>query len=169
MADKQFRYIIDWLDRLVEYTSLLVFIPDEKRWGEYNRSQRQIEDDDTYGGRPYYDITPERAKEIYVDSPPDGWCRRENEDYYDWKDRITTESDRELIRNSKKRINRMKLKVISEKCEKRDEIYNVMKTTIVYECPCGKGQYIYWKEHTGFDDWGASLNCDECEKNYYSM
>jgi len=42
MADKELRFIIDWLGRLVEYTFLLVFIPNEKRWGEYNRSQRQF-------------------------------------------------------------------------------------------------------------------------------
>jgi DNA-directed RNA polymerase subunit M/transcription elongation factor TFIIS len=168
MADKNMRYIKTngVLVVIPDQSPTLVFIPDEKRWKKYARDERQIEDDDTYGGISYRDISPKEAKAIYKDCPPDGFLPREDETWADWKNRITTESDRERIRNEKKLIYRNGLKVISEESKKRDESSDVWKTTIVYECPCGKGKYIYWKEHTGFDDWGASLQCDECEKYY---
>ena len=170
MADKELRYIVDWRNNLLavlpNLDSMLIFITDEKRWGVHDRTFSQIVGASIYeSGRDYDDITHEKAKEIFKDCPPDGWLPRENENYYDWWVRITPESEKERIRNSKKRINRMELQVISEETYK-DESSEVRKTTIVYECPCGKGKFYYTKEHTGFDDWYTSLSCDDCKKMY---
>jgi len=101
-----------------------------------------------------------------MDCPPDDWLPREGENHVFWYARITPKTEMERIQNSKKRIDRRKLKVISEE---RDTSGRVTITTTIYECPCGKGKFFYTKEHTGFDDWYTSLSCDDCEKNYYSV
>jgi len=172
MAEKELSYIVDYRGDLVAFLpmsdSTLVFVPNEKRWGVYSRTQYQINGDEIYRSTPYSEITPDRAKEIYSNCPLDEWLPREKESILDWENRITTETEKERKRNAKKIINKSELKIISEITEKCDNDSWVMKTTTVYECPCGKGKYIHWKEHTGWDDWGASLHCDECKNKYYS-
>ena len=170
MADKEMSYIIDWCNNLVVFIpnceETLIFIPDENRWGMHNRSQSQIISASIHeSGRDYDNITHENAKELYKDCPPDDWLPRENENVFDWFARITPKSERERIRNSKKRINRMELQIISEETY-WDDSDKVRKTMTIYKCPCGKGKFHYTKEHTGFDDWYTSLSCDYCKIMY---
>ena len=173
MTDIALKYIIDWRKRLVailpDQESTLVFIPEEKRWGMNDRSWSQIVGASTYeSGRDYDDITHERAKEIYEDCPPDEWLMRESETHFCWYVRITPESEKERRKKEKKRINIMELQVIGEETYWSDN-ERVRVTTTKYKCPCGKGTFIYTKEHTGFDDWYTTLNCDECKNNYFSV
>jgi len=163
MPDKNLRFIIDRFGDLVVFLSVfdaaLIFIPNEKRWGKHRFSPSRMEGAATYeSGNDFDNITYEKAKEIFMDCPPDKWLPYDTEDFFDWWKRITTESEKEQIRNQKIHLSIRDLKVIGKDCD---------ESTTTYECPCGKGKVFYTNEHPGFDDWYISLSCDDCEKKYY--
>ena len=176
MVYNELNYIIDWRGKLVLFLLdrdvALTFILNEKRWEKHDNSPKIIRGASIYeSGREYDEISFEEAKAIYKDCPPDNWLPRDNEDIHEWYRRITPKPEMELKRNEKKRINMNELKVISEFTEKRDEneSCDILQTTTIYECPCGKGRFIYKKEHTGyFDDYCSNLICDDCKEHYYS-